>query len=50
MTPVRESDILLDSLGSSLPPSFPNDWKLENLLKQWREALEAKPMPKWVAA
>ncbi len=47
MTPIQASDILL---GSSLPPSFPNDWRLENLILKWREALEAKPMPKWVAA
>ncbi len=50
MTPVQASDILLDSLGSSLPPSFPNDWKVENLLLRWREAVESLPMPRMEVA
>jgi hypothetical protein len=50
MTPaVMDTDLLLDSLGSATPPVLPNDWdKLAVLLVEWREAIEAEPMPEWV--
>jgi hypothetical protein len=51
MTPaVAASDRLLNSLGSSLPPLCPAEWKLVDLLLGWRREIEAKPMPEWVAA
>lgn len=52
MTPAIEADDrLLDALGSATPPVLPTDWdKLAVLLVEWREAIEAEPMPEWVAA
>jgi hypothetical protein len=50
MTPaVMGTGRLLDSLGSATPPVRPNDW-LVSVLLGWREAIESKPMPEWVAA
>jgi hypothetical protein len=51
MTPaVVADDLLLDSLGSAIPPVLPTDWELENLLQRWCEAVDSKPMPEWVTA
>lgn len=50
MTPIQETDLLLDSLSSATPPSLPNDWELENLLVAWRQWAESEPMREWVAA
>jgi hypothetical protein len=49
MTPAQADDLLLTSLGSSLPPVNPNDW-LTRLFLAWRQEVERKPMPEWVAA
>lgn len=49
MSPVQETDLLLNSLGSALPSSS-TDWTLVGLLTAWRDAIEALPMPEWVAA
>lgn len=45
LSPVQETDLLLDLLGSATPPVVPNDWKLESLLLRWRRAVESRPMP-----
>ena len=48
MNPVQADDRLLDSLGSALPPSNPNDWRLVNALLALRTAVESRPMSAWV--
>lgn len=50
MTPVQADDLLLNSLGSSLPPPCPNDWELVNLLLGWRREIEARPIREWERA
>lgn len=48
MTPVQADDRLLDSLGSALPPSNPNDWPLVSALLEWVRSIESVAMPAWV--
>jgi hypothetical protein len=48
MTPAQADDLLLTSMGSSHPPANPD--RLTRLLLAWRNEVERKPMPEWVAA